>query len=158
MDIMVKKHINYKKALSNHLILTFFVILILSFSHNCYAQGYLDTNKSFTTEEDWSKAIDSLFHIGIVDSTLDAWAILKFKVDGSGKVLSAHIIKSANINHTLFYSICATIEDRYDTPFLKDAVKNYHNHLENGYLYVALKRVFPKTTGQDKRYTPIRAE
>ena len=144
MAIIVKKQINYRKAQSNHLSWTFFTIFLFSFSHNCFAQSYLDTNKSFITEEDWSTAIDSMFYQGILDSTMDAWAVLKIKVDESGKVISAHIIKSANIAPTLFYSICATIEDRYNTPFLKDVVKMYQEHLENGFLYVSLKRDFPK--------------
>lgn len=155
---MVKKQINYRKAQANQLLWSFFATLLFSFSHNCYAQSYLDTPKSFITEEDWSKAIDSMFHKGILDSTMDAWAVLKIKVDESGKVMSAHIIKSANIAHTLFYSICATIEDRYNTPFFKDVVKRYQEHLVNGVLYVSQKRSFPKTAGQNKRHTSIPTE
>lgn len=155
---MIKKQINYRKTQTNQLLWSFFTMLLFSFSHNCYAQSYLDTNRSFMTEEDWSKAIDSMFHKGILDSTMDAWAVLRFKVDESGKVMSAHIIKSANIAPTLFYDICATIEDRYTTPFFKDVVKMYQEHLENGALYVALKRSFPKSAGHDKRHTSIPAE
>ena len=155
---MVKKQLNYRKTQSNHLLRTFLTIILFHFSYNCYAQSYLDTPKSFIAEEDWSKAIDGMFHKGILDSTMDAWAVLKIKVDESGKVMSAHIINSANIAPTLFYSICATIEDRYNALFFKDVVKMYQEHLENGVLYVSLKRNFPKTTNQDKRLAPISTE
>lgn len=141
---MVEKQINYRKAQSSHLLWIFFATLLLSFSHNCYAQNYLDTPKSFITEEDWSKAIDSMFYKGILDSTMDAWVLLKFKVDESGKVLSAHIIRSKNIAPALFYSICVTIEDCYNTPFLKEVVKMRREHLKNGVLNVSLMRKFPK--------------
>jgi len=146
---MNKKQINFRKTRSNCLVWTFLAILLSSFSHKCNAQVYLDMNRSFISEEDWNKAIDSMFHKGILDSTVDAWAVLKIKVSESGKVISAHIINSANIDPSLFYNICATIEDCYDTPFLKNVVKMYQDHLENGILYVLQKRDFPKMRGQN---------
>ena len=152
------KQINYRKEQPNHLIWTIFAILFFSFSNNCYAQIYLDTYKSFTTEEEWSQAIDSLFHNGILDPTMDAEVLLMLKIDESGKVLSVHIFKSVNIDPKMFYNICATIEDRYETLFFKKFVNDFQGRLENGALRAFLHRDFPKAESQDKELTPIPAE
>lgn len=139
---MLRKQTNYRTIQSNLMIWAICAILLLSLSHNCNAQIYLDNNKTFKTEEDWSRAIDSLLLKGIIDSTMDAWALLRIKVDESGRVISAHIVRSANIDPSLFYGICATIEDCYSTTFLKGEIKKYQDHLVNGFLYVSnLRRI-----------------
>ncbi len=151
---MIRKIYNYKKVQTNHIVWTIYTILFLSFSHNCHAQVHLDTSKVFTTEEDWSKSIDSLFYKGILDTTNDALVILRFKVHNSGKVLSVHVVRSANIDPSLFFRICSTIEDCYATPFLKNEIMKYQNHLVNNYLYLSLTRKFPKRVCQDKERAP----
>ena len=78
---------------------------------------------------------------------MEAWAILRVKVDESGKVISAHIVKSANMDTSLFYSICATIEDCYITPFLRKEYMMYQDHLVNGYLYENFLLKIPKQKG-----------
>lgn len=145
---MNRKQTIRRNAQMFHIMWTFYAILFLSFSHNGYAQVHLDTNKIFTTEEDWSKSIDGLFHKGILDSTKESWVLLRFKINENGEVLSSHIVRSANIDPSMYYSICATIEDCYHTPFLKNEVKRYQDHFVNGFLYFSLRRRFPKRSGQ----------
>lgn len=140
---MIRKQISYIIIQLNYVVWIICAILFLSISHNCSAQVYLDKNKNFKTEEDWSRSIDSLFLNGIIDSTMDAWALLRVKVDKRGMVKSAHIVKSVNIDPSLFYNICATIEDCYNTPFFKSEIKKYKDHLVNGYLYANIMRRFP---------------
>jgi len=155
---MNEKQIRYMSVQTNHIVKTICAILFLSFSHSCYAQIYLDTNKIFATEEDWSQSIDGLLQKGILDTTNDAWALLKFKVNRRGIVVSANIVRSANIDPSLFYSICATIEDCYDTPFLKDEIRKYQDHIVNGFLYLSLMRRFPKSSGLGLGHSPISEE
>lgn len=141
--------IRHQKTKINHIIRSICAILFLSFSHNCCAQLYLDTNKTFATEEDFSKSIDGLFHKAILDSTKNAWALLMFKIDESGTILSAHIFRGENIDPSMFYSICATIEDCYDTPFFKKTREQFQEHTINGILRCFLKRDFPKSSSQE---------
>lgn len=144
---MIRKQISYIKVQTNQIVWTICTILFLSFPHNCDAQDHLDSSMFFKTEKDWSNAIDRLFQKGIINQTMDAWVLLRVKVDGNGKVISAHIVISENIDTSLFYSICATIEDCYDTPFFKKEYEMHQDHLVNGFLYENIMRKFSKSDG-----------
>lgn len=132
---MIIKINSNRKLQKFPIVCTVFAVLYLSFSNNCYAQIYLDTNKIINTEEHWHKAMDSLFYKGKIDTAMKAWALIRMKIDESGKIMSVHIIKSTNIDTSLFYNICATIEDRYYAPFLRDEYIKFQYRSINGFLY-----------------------
>ena len=139
----MKKKKGHRRIQKNSMAWIICAILFLPFPHKSYAQVCLDTYKVINTQEDWNKIMDSLFYGGIVETSEEAWAVIRIKVDESGKILSAHIIKSANIETSMFYRICSTIEDCYYTPFLRNEYMTYQDHLTNGYLYANYMFKYP---------------
>ena len=106
-------------------------LFLTVFFNNCQAQ-YLDDYKVIRTEDEWYKTMDGLCFKAIKDTSIAASAFINMKIDEKGRVLSAHFVKSYNMDSTLFRRICLTIEDCYSTPCLQKTYEQFAHRAING--------------------------